>query len=229
MCKIKYIVAVAILTVNGSLWSQTITLPNSALKSHETLEIRKVVLSENSTEVYLKIENRISNGTFCADRNIYIVYPDGTRIRMISSNGIPVCPDSYSFKRVGEQLDFILKFPPLRKGIASVNLIEDCQDNCFSFYDVILDNDLNMKINDAFAYAEKDEPLRAAMELSRIVTESNGTAGPADGLLFLSLVKLYTSAGNKVKAAEWYRKIESSGLPETSLYLKHLNSIGIKY
>ena len=61
------------------------------------------------------------------------VYPDGTRSLLVSSNGIPVCPDTYKFKSPGEQLDFVLTFPPLLKGISSVNLIEDCQDNCFSF------------------------------------------------------------------------------------------------
>jgi hypothetical protein len=45
----------------------------------------------------------------------------------------------------------------------------------------------------------------------------------------MNIVKLYRLTGNSVKAAEWYKKLESSGLPETALYLKHLNSLGIKY
>src|SRR5512147_2810551 len=126
------IMITASLGIQGSLICQTIDRPNSALKSHETLEIKKIVLSESGTDVYLKIENRISKGTFCADRNIYIVYPGGEKMHIIASDGIPVCPDTYSFKRVGEQLYFVLKFPPLEKGTGYINIIEECQDNCFS-------------------------------------------------------------------------------------------------
>ena len=102
-----------------SLSSQSILSPNIALKSHETLTIRKFVMSEEKTELFLRVENRISGGNFCADKNIFIVYPDGTRILLVSSTGIPVCPDTYKFKSPGEQLDFVLTFPPLLKGTGS--------------------------------------------------------------------------------------------------------------
>ena len=79
------------------------------------LTIRKIVISEEKTEIFLKVENRITGGNFCADKNICLVYPDGTRILLVSSNGIPVCPDTYKFRSPGEQLDFVLTFPPLLK------------------------------------------------------------------------------------------------------------------
>jgi hypothetical protein len=210
-------------------FSQSILAPNSALKSHETLDILKVVTSEEKTEVFLKVENRITGGNFCADKNIYIVYPDGTRSLLVSSNGIPVCPDTYKFSSAGEKLDFVLTFPPLKKGVESINLIEDCQENCFSFYGIILDNNLNKKIEDAFSLAENEEPAKALVSFIKILEETGNKNPGASGLLYVNIVKLYVATGNKVKASEWYRKLESSGLPETPLYLKHLNSRGIKY
>lgn len=213
-----------------SLFSQSYLKPNVALKSHETLDIMKVVMTDEKTEIFLKVENRITGGTFCADKNVYIVYPDGSRSLLVASNGIPVCPDTYNFKSPGEQLDFVLTFPPLKKkGIQSVNLIEDCQQNCFSFYGIILDNNLNKNIDDAFALAENDEPARALVSFTKIADETGNRNPGAAGLLYMNIVKLSHVTGNFVKAAEWYKKLDSSDLPETSLYIKHLNSQGIKY
>ena len=213
----------------ASSFSQTFLAPNVALKSHETLDIIKVEMSEEKTQIFLKVENRIKDGNFCADRNIYIVYPDGTRSLLIDSNGIPVCPDTYKFKSPGEQLDFVLTFPALKKGSVSFNLIEDCQENCFSFYGVILDNNLNRSIDEAFALTENNEPAKSLVSFTEMAEKAGKSNPGAAGLLFMNIVKLYKTTGNSVKAAEWYKKLESSGLPETTLYIKHLNSVGIRY
>lgn len=210
-----------------STFAQTFPSPNAALKSHETLEIIKIVISDDKSEIFLKVENRITGGNFCADKNIYIVYPDRTRILLTASNGIPVCPDTHKFKTIGEQLEFVLTFPPLRKGTASIDLIEDCQANCFSFYGIILDNDLNGKINEAYKYAANDEPAMSLMAFLKIADEYKN--GGVLGLLYLNIIRLSVGTGNKVKAAEWYKKLEASGLPETALYINHLNTLGIKY
>jgi len=210
-------------------FSQTFIAPNPALKSHETLDIMKVVLSEDKTEIYLKVENRITGGNFCADKNIYIIYPDGTGSHLTSSVGIPVCPDTYNFKLPGEHLDFVLTFPPLKKGTESVDLIEECQANCFSFYGIILNDELNKKINDAFIYAEKGEPAQSLMSFLKIAEEAGNTNPGAEGLLYMNIIKLSVTTGNKVKAAEYYKKLQLSGLPRTALYINHLNSQGIKY
>jgi hypothetical protein len=226
----KLILLIAVLiTVWVSSFSQAFIAPNSALKSHETLDITKVVSSEEKTEIYLRVENRITGGNFCADKNIYIIYPDGTRSHLTSSVGIPVCPDTYNFKSPGELLDFVLTFPPLKNGTESIDLIEDCQANCFSFYGIILDNDLNKKINEAFISAEKGEPAQSLLSFSKIAEETGNKNPGAEGLLYLNIVKLSVTTGNKVKAAEYYKKLQLSGLPRTSAYLNHLNAQGIKY
>jgi len=212
-----------------SLFPQTYLMPNVALKSHQTLDIMKVVMTETRTEIYLKIENKIRGGTFCADKNIYIVLPDGTRSRLVASNGIPVCPDTYKFSSPGEQLDFVLTFQPVGKGIGSVDLIEDCQENCFSFYGIILDASLNEKIDNAFALVENGDPAKALVSLASVAEENANRNQGATGLLYMNIIQLYNSEGNAVRAGEWYKKLESSGLPEKKLYLEHLNSIGIKY
>jgi len=210
-------------------FSQSFLSPNVALKSHETLDIIKVMLTKEKTEIFLKVENRITGGNFCADRNIFIVFPDGTKSLLVASNGIPVCPDTYKFSAPGEHLDFVLTFPPLEKVTGSVNLIEDCQDNCFSFYGIILDSNLNKEINDAFVLAENEEPARALVSFIKIAEETGDKNQGAAGILYMNIIKLSKLTGNYVKAVEWYKKLESSGLPEAPLYIKHLNAQGIKY
>jgi hypothetical protein len=228
MKKIVLLSLLILTYLGGIINSQTVTAPNSALKSHETLDITKIVLTAERTEIYLTVENRITGGTFCADKNIIIAYPDGSRLQMISSNGIPVCPDAYKFRNIGERLDFVLAFPPLKQGTVSFDLLEDCQDNCFSFYSVVIDPALNEKINGAFVLAEKHEPAQALAGFSRIESDYGGRDAGVEGLLLLNMIKLAAASGNKTKAQELYHRLELAVVPWKALYLKHLNSQGIK-
>ena len=170
-----------------NIHSQTVEQPNYALKSHETLEITKVEITPVKTVVSLTIENRIEGGKFCADKNIFIIYPDGTRSNLTSSNGIPVCPETYKFKTIGEKFDFVLTFPPLKQGTEWVDLIEDCTDNCFSFYGVTLDSELNKKIDDAFVLAEKKEPGKALIIFINLAEANDNKNLGIEGLLYINI------------------------------------------
>jgi hypothetical protein len=213
----------------GKVFSQTLNNPNYALKSHETLEIKKVVTNEKSTTFWMSIENRIQGGTFCADKKIYVAYPDGSRSQILSSSGIPVCPDSYKFKMPGERLDFLLVFPALKPGTEWVDLVENCSDNCFSFYGLVIDNALNSKIDDAFTLAEKNEPAGAMVAFIKIAEESGKVNSGIAPLLYFNIIKLARETGNSVKAAEWYNRLKTSGAPWADRYIKFLNSQGIVY
>ena len=229
--KIKILLSLLILNVVSiiRISSQSLLLPNYALKSHETLEIKKIETTTKVVVFYMSVENRIAGGSFCADRNIFIIYPDGTRSKMNSSNGIPVCPDTYNFKAPGEKLDFSLTFPPLKSDIQSLDLVEDCNENCFSFYGIILNNDLNIKINDAFVLAENNEDSKALDSFIRIASETEKKGDVIEALLFINIIKLAKETGNSAKAAEWYKKLKSSGLKKLSQYIKFLNDQGIIY
>jgi hypothetical protein len=229
--KIKIVISVLFLIVTGiaNTYSQTYNHPNTGLRSHETLEISKVVSTTQETVIFLSVENRITGGYFCADKNIFIVYPDGTRSRLISSKGIPVCPEAYKFKTIGEKLDFELTFPPLKPGTRWIDLVEDCRENCFSFYGVCLNNDLNKMINDASVLAEKGEPAKASMDFIKIAYAIDGQNSGIEGLIYMNIIILTRETGNVQRAAEWYNKLKSSGVPKNELYIKHLNSQGILY
>jgi len=224
---ITFSILLNFMTITGV--SQTFLRPNFALKSHETLDIVKVEARPEATIFYMSIENRIEGGSFCADKNINIIYPDGEKSNLISCSGIPVCPDTYKFKATGERLEFVLTFPPLKEGIKWIDLIEDCSNNCFSFYGVTLDPDINKRIDDAFALAENDEPEKALKSFINIAEDTGKNNRGIEGLLYINIIKLARETGDDTKAEEWYKKFMLSDAPRLKTYIKYLNDQGIKY
>ena len=229
--KIKITISVLffLVTCFVNINSQTFNHPNIGLKSHETLEISKVEISPQNTLIFLSVENRITGGYFCADKNIFILYPDGTRSKLTTSKGIPVCPDSYKFKTIGEKLNFELTFPPLKPGTQWIDLIEDCSDNCFSFFGVCLNTDLYKRIDEASVLAENEKPAEALMNFIKIAGTIDSKNSGIEGLIYINIIKLAKETNNIQKASEWYSKLKLSGIPRNDLYIKHLNSQGIIY
>ena len=229
--KIKTIISILFFFLIGSanLNSQICNHPNSGLKSHETLEISKVEITPQKTVIFLSIENRITGGYFCADKNIFIIYPDGSRLKMTKAINIPVCPDTYSFKSIGEKLQFTLEFPPLNSEPKWVDIVEDCTSNCFWFYGVTLDNDLNKKLDEAFLLASKGKPTENIVFFKSILDSIDNQNLGIEGLLYINIINAAVEDTDKVNAIVWYKRLASSHIPRLSEYIKYLNDKGIKY
>lgn len=227
MCRKFCMALVFILSISATLFSQISLKPNYGLKSHETLEISKIEVFDDKTMVYLTVESRIEKGSFCADRNIYITDPSGSVIKLIKSSGIPVCPDVHNFKLPGEKLDFILTFPPLKPATGCIDLKEDCSENCFSFYGIILDNQLNKDLDQAFNLAESGQSAKA---LDKFISIASGELKKgSEAVLYYNIIKLASETGNTLKAAEFYKILASSQIVSKNKYLTDLNSQGIRY
>jgi hypothetical protein len=212
------------------IFSQTFNKPNVALKSHQTLEILKVDVTAKSTVVSLSIENKRSEGgSFCADKKIYILYPDGTRLNLTKSKNIPVCPQTYNFKSIGEKLLFTLEFPPLKAGTKWVDIIEDCSSNCFWFYGVTLDNDLNKRLDDAFLAAENAKPAENIILFNKILNDIESQNLGIEGLIYINIINAASEDGNKIDESVFYKRFAASHAPRLNQYLKYLNDKGIKY
>ena len=212
-----------------SCLSQVVIQPNSALKSHETLDISKVEITSEKTMISLLVVNRKVDGTFCADRNISIVYPDGEKIKSLKATGIPACPDEYKFKSIGEKLQFIIEFPPLKTGTQWFDIIEECSSNCFWFYGVTLNSDLNKKLDEAFALASKGKPAANAILFRNILEEIDSQNVGIEGLLYVNIINAAVEDADKVNAMLWYKRLASSHAPRTNEYIKYLNDKGIKF
>lgn len=228
MIKIFLIIGL-LLNFTNPLVSQSVLNPNYGLKSHETLVINRIDIASESTTFHLTIGNRIEGGTFCADRNIFIIHPDGTRTKLISSEGIPVCPESHKFTSIGEKVDFTLTFSPLKLNTDWIDLIEDCRDNCFYFYGITLDSDLNNRIDELFRFAENGESLKALDGFTELLRETDSRNNGIEGLLYVNIIKLAGESGKPEQAAEFYKRFRSSGAPGLKHYLQYLDDQGIKY
>jgi hypothetical protein len=178
----------------------------------------------------MTVENRRNDGgNFCADKNIYIAYPDGKRIKLVKSTGIPVCPDSYKFKAVGEKLMFTLEFPPLTPGTKWIDLIEDCASNCFWIYGITLDQDVNRRLDEAFLLASKGDPAKTMLLFRNILSSVDSQNPGIKGTLYVNIISAAMEAGDKVEAAVWYKRLVSSSSPHLNLYINLLNDRGIKF
>ena len=209
--------------------AQMISQPNYALKSHETLEISYIEISPASTIIYMTLENRISGGNFCADRNIYMIDPDGERLLLKKTAGIPVCPDIYSFKSIGEKIQFSLEFPELKADTKWFDLIEDCSSNCFWFYGVTLDNDLNKRIDEAFSIASNGKAEDNIAIFEKLLNGIDNQNLGIEGLLYINIINAAVENTDQVNARVWYSRLTNSHAPRVEQYLKYLNDRGIKY
>ena len=210
--------------------TQSVDKPNYALKSHETLEITKIEISNRATIISFSVENRRSEGgSFCADKNIYVIYPDGTRLNLSAAHNIPVCPDSYKFKSIGEKLFFSLEFPPLMPGTKWIDIIEDCSSNCFWFYGVTLDTDLNKILDEAFLQAAKGKPADNLVLFKGILDEVDSLNLGIEGLLYINIINAAVEDNDKISAAVFYKRLAESHAPRLAQYIKYLNDKGIKF
>lgn len=209
--------------------SQTIEQPNYALKSHETLEISKVEITPEKTVLYMSVENRITGGNFCADRNINLIYPDGGIIKLKRASGIPVCPDNYKFKNIGEILQFTLEFPPLKPGTNWIDIVEECESNCFWFYGITLDNDLNKKLDDIFSLASKGKPAENIVLFKTLLDSIDNKNHGIEGLLYINIINAAAEDSDELNKIVWYKRLVSSHAPRVTQYIKYLNDKGIKY
>jgi hypothetical protein len=227
--KISVSVLIFFSAAMSNTFSQIYVQPNFALKSHETLEISKVELTPEKTVLYMSVENRIAGGNFCADRNINIIYPGGGKIKLKKASGIPVCPDNYKFKIIGEKLQFTLEFSPLKPETKWIDIVEECASNCFWFYGVTLDNDLNKKLDDVFALASKGKPAEN-IALFKTLLDSIDRQDPGiEGLLYINIINAAAEDKDEVNKMLWYKRLVSSHAPRMSYYIKYLNDKGIKY
>ena len=229
--KMKTTVSVLFFSIASSVivFSQTFTQPNIGLKSHETLELKKLQITPEKTVVTLLIENRIEGGNFCADKNIFIIYQDGSKIKLVNATGIPQCPDTYKFRSIGEKLEFTLTFPPLKPATEWIDIVEECASNCFHFYGVTLNNDLNKRLDEAFIIAAGGDPQKNMLLFRNILESVDKQNLGIEGLLYINIISAAVDASDKVEAAVWYKRLLSSHSPHLSEYVKYLNDRGIKF
>lgn len=202
------------LLLSGICLSQTIPSPNYVLKSHETLEITSIYKSEKSVIVNLKITNYLEEGgSFCVDKNT-ILRADGINYQLISTKNIPNCPKVHNFEFSGDILLFSLKFPPLPTEIKIIDIIENCEDNCFSIKAIVIDSSINNEMNTAFNYYESGMFSEGLSAYRNLLNKYKGNDDRLEGLFYFYIISILNETDNKKEAQLWLEKFRKSGLTE---------------
>jgi hypothetical protein len=219
----------ALIFLTAAIQAQVLDHPNCGMKSPNTLVIEKIETANGLSTFYCIVENQNKEGYFCADKNIFIIYPDGTRSKLKKAEGIPVCPDVYKFKAIGERLEFRLVFPALRKNEQWIDLVEECSSNCIYFYGLTLDKGLNKQLDELFLKAETATPEEYIGLFKAMIDQIDSKNLGIEGSLYINIIRASFEAGDKVGASVWYTRLISSGAPRLSYYLKYLNDKGVKF
>ena len=225
----RMIIVMLIITASLMVSSQTFENPAFGLLKPETMRVDGVEFSGGKLVISLTVENRISGGYFCADRNTYVVLPDGSRIRMERSEGITACPDVYRFSRIGETIAFRLYFTAPAQMPEWLHLIEECADNCFSVYAITLGRALNENIERAYGLAEAGQPADAGRLFREILAGMEGKKHGIEGALYSNIIIMWLREGNEEEAARWYRSMIDAAPPEVDRYIENLATRGIKW
>ena len=200
-------------------FSQTIEYPVWTVKSHSNMDIEKIVLSNNETAIYLIVMSDLDIGAwFCADKNIYI-YSTLTKqkLNLSRKENIPECPQRHIFTKKGEVLRFTLFFPPLQPGTQNIDLVEDCDDACFYFKNIVLDQQLNNEIRlfersvEEYSKGEKD---KATVGFENIVNNCNDKTSYRYSHSLSILPVLYEETNQFSKAEKAYEAILNSDLDD---------------
>ncbi len=205
-----------------SVHAQEIDNPNFALASHP-VTLEKIVRLPGEFVIRLNIENQMENGYFCASKTIFLQdVISGKEIKLNHAEGIPVCPDVYHFKWVGEKLHFSLYFPLPDSGFRYANVNEKCQAHCLSIYGIITDAKTNKQINEGFdAYSHQNLPF--ALSLFKAAIQQNPDY--PFGFLYAHVIKILLEQEKYDKAKVWFQKLKTSNFIDKKSVLKQVEKL----
>ncbi len=219
----KYIISILLVFFSYNLLSQVINKPIVVKKTHSTLNVDKIEITKTQTIVFLTIENKIQTGSFCADNNIILKNSNGNETyKIIKTEGIPTCPDSYKFKNVGETLSFKLYFPVIHKSIKTIDIIENCSDNCFALKEIILDKETNLFEN-AIGYYRKKMADMSIFYFKDVINLGN-TKSFRYGYSFYMVIRIYAEQKNYTKAKKWYNRLKLASITDKQTYIEKLKA-----
>ncbi len=220
----KLIFFIIVLLYSSVGYNQTLSLPNYAVASHPMI-VERIHSTSNHLIFDLVVENKSAVGNFCANKNIFIRdLSENKKIQLSYSKGIPICPDSYQFKYIGEKLRFQLYFPKPDHHLKYLDLIEDCNEACFSIHGLILDLKMNQMIEDAFKQFEQSDYNSSEITLKKIMSEY---ADYPYGFLYLNLIQVLVVEGKDEEAKKYYQTILNSNYSDKNFIIDQLKKLGL--
>ena len=193
--------------------SQVYERPNFALSSHPTLEISSIEKWSDQTVLHISIRNERISGSFCIDPETYLLNSMGSEeYRLVSMEGIPACPEEYRFKSIGESRHFSLVFPPLPDDVKYLDLHERCGEGCVELKYILLDEELNERINNGFELYELGRLKASQQAFEDIMSDGYDNFSPVYGTICLYLMSIHYEMGNSKELRRVYNELRESSI-----------------
>ena len=221
----RKIISILLLLIPFVTFSQEYYYPIAVELSHPDLVIKRISFNDKNTVVELSITNKMMGGWFCADRNIYLFNTvENKRYNLKGSNNIPNCPDKYMFKRVGERLEFALFFDKIENHGERIDLIEDCNNSCFYFKGILLNNSKNRDIHlfeTSVVQYESGNIKQAEVNFKKIISNIPDHPTHVYGFAYSYLYKIALKKGDNNLAEKWKAEFIGTNLPNKDFYLEN--------
>lgn len=224
----RKIISILLLTGFGAAgFGQLVNNPNIAIKPIPSLTITKVVTTDSSTTVTVRIVNSKQLPPFTLQtRDLYIrPVSDPNNLKLIRSEKAPFAPEKHVFTTLNETFEFSLTFQPLPKGTKYFDLMENRPTRVFYIQGIILDAKLNEIITrgfDSFSRGDGNGALKAFIEMadSDLYFEY--------GMAYFNIIYLLTSSNRIPEAQVWYDKFKDRFFYDKTLLESEMTRLGIR-
>lgn len=189
--------------------------------------ITKIEILNTQTVFSIEVTNkRDQGGWFCADKNIYLKDSKGyERYSILKAEGIPTCPEQYEFKNKGDILKFKLFFPRISEEIVFIDLIEDCNNACFYFNGIILNNQHNNNIvsfEKGFDLYQTKRYEESVSFFQSVISNETVIQSQIYSLSYYYLINIYFNKKEIDKVNLYYKKLQSSNFEDKETIIKEL-------
>jgi len=227
MKTLLYILLLMILFQDGLL-AQVFEKPSFSLTSHPTLEITSIEKWEDQTVVNIRVKNQRISGSFCFDKESFLVNSLGTEEwKLTAMDGIPACPDQHRFKSIGELLDFSLVFQAVPDEVKYLDLREGCKDACVSVKYILLDEEMNNRINEGFNLYEIGR-LSASLQVFEDIMESGyDNYSPVFGTLYLYMMSIHYELGKSKEVRRIFNELKESTIMGKDEFIETARDAGL--
>jgi hypothetical protein len=229
MHQMSRILCTFLLVLTGAIGSsQIFERPIYSLSSHPTLEILSIDNWEDQTVIHLMLRNERYGATFCIDSNTVLRNSLGEEeYKLIRLEGIPCCPDNYRFNSVGERILFDLVFPALPGDIRYIDLLEGCQEGCLDIRYILLDEEMNTRLNGGIKLYELGKTAAALQVFQDIMDSDYDELSPVFGTVSLYLIYLHYEMGNAKEARRVFRELQESSIIGRDEFIESARETGI--
>jgi hypothetical protein len=222
-----YILLLMMVSQTGML-AQVFEKPSFSLTSHPTLEITSIEKWEDQTVLNISVKNQRLSGSFCFDRQSFIANSIGEEEwKLTAMEGIPACPDQYRFKSIGEVLDFSLVFPAIPDEVKYIDLREGCEDACVTVKYILLDEEMNMRINEGFNLYEIGR-LSASLQVFEDIMEARyDNSSPVFGTLYLYMMSIHYELGQSKEIRRIFNELKESSIIGREEFIETARETGL--